>query len=302
MSTDPSPSRSTDAQLIEVLKQQNELLKAQNAELKNVHRSLEAQRRQSGEQSRMLEVLGRAALRDVLVEVDEALTQRQLNMMDTVQRVAQGWSMAAWAENEVRLMLQPEFEAPDQRSDPRIADRLLRLMEDHDAGDNRLMLAFPTPYVNRLWMGIWAENWHRLGPLMKYSHAPWGNTHATRAVFFERYGAAAVEAWRSVWAGKRVCVIAPRGSSYELLPELFDGARSVHRVDGPPNNAFDRFDTLTRRVREAPSADVYLCSMGSVGTVLAGHLASERGGGLHAVDVGDLPAAYKAGRKAAEGV
>ncbi len=275
-----------------ILQAQQATLAEQTQILASLKNLVAEQNKTLQEQGRMLEVLGKGVLRDVLADVDATIQDRTMSMMETMARVKDGASLARWGDGEIRLMLQPEFELSFQRPNPELAQRLQSLLANYDALYPSTLLAFPTTFVSRLWMGIWAESWHQLGPLLRQSSAPWANTHVSRPLFFQKHGQDAVKAWREVWAGKKVCVIAGKGSRFELLPELFDSAASIHRVDSLPRDAFGELDALTERINAAPEADIYLCALGPTGTVLAAHLASEAGGSRHAVDVGHLASSY----------
>lgn len=271
--------------LINLIENQNKILEAQA-------RNIALLQSQSWEQSRMLEVLGRIELRDLLIDVRRVIQGRQLSMMETMDQLASGKSIARWGDGEIKLMVQPEFDLMYQKSDTALASDLRRLLAGYDAVADRLLLALPTVFTTRLWMGIWSENWHVLGPILEVSTAPWGNTHISRPPFFQRHGADAVRAWRKLWADKRVCVVAGRGSRFELLPELFDNVASVVRVDSEPADAYVTLPDLKRRLDDVDDVDLFLLALGPSGTVMAGHLASEAGGARQAIDIGHLASSY----------
>lgn len=255
---------------------------------------LESQGRQLAEQGRMLEVIGKSSLRHVLSDVDEAIQTRQYSMMETMEELHKGKSIARWGDGEIRLMLQPEFELSFQKPNPELALELKRILESYDSIFNHTLLAFPTIFVSRLWMGIWAEVWHSLGPILARSTSKWANTHISRPLFFQKHGQAAVDAWRSLWDGKNVCVIAGKNSRFALLPELFDNASDIRLVESLPRNAYEEFTELKKRVIEAPKADIYLTALGPTGTILSTFLSSQAGGHLHTIDVGHLASSYAA--------
>lgn len=268
------------------------LLEKQSKSIDLQARTLARIQAESWEQARMMEVLGRIEMREVLVEVRRAIQDRQLSMMETVRQLADGKSIARWGDGEIKLMLQPEFDLMFQKSSPDLAKELRTLMINHDAFSDRLLLAMPTVYTTRLWMGIWAENWHKLRPLLDASSSSWANTHITRPTFFQRHGQDAVNAWRKVWEGKRICVVAGKGSRFELIPELFDNVASSVRVDSAPTDAFFEIEQLTAELANVSEIDLYLIALGPTGTVLAGYLASDLGGRRQAIDIGHLASSY----------
>lgn len=271
--------------IAELLSEQNALLREQNKNLTNLFRK-------TVEQSRMLEVLGRATLREVLAEVDLHIQQRQLSMMETMKSVSNGRSLARWGDGEVKLMLQPEFDLMFQRADPKLASDLKDLLVNYDRDAERILLAFPTIFTSRLWQGIWAENWHLMRPILELSNQSFANTHVSRPLFFQRHGDDAVNAWREVWDGKKVCIVAGKGSKFELIPQLFDNAKSIERIDSLPKDAYSDITRLKQLLADHSESDIYLIALGPTGTVLAGWLASHEGGERHAIDVGHLASSY----------
>ncbi|QEP07033.1 GT-D fold domain-containing glycosyltransferase [Glutamicibacter sp. ZJUTW] len=273
----------------------NELLKLiaiQNNILVNQAKDIAAMKVKQNEKSAMLEVLGRAILRDVMADVDRTIQRRQYSMMETLDLVAQGRSLARWGDGEVKLMLQPEFDLMFQNSNMDLAKDLQDLLRNYDSIEETTLLAFPTIYSSRLWQGIWAENWHLMKPILEASRARFANTHVSRPLFFQKHGQSGVVAWRKVWEGKRVCVIAGKGSKFELLPELFDNAESIIRIDSMPKNAYSDLSRLKNELDGIQGVDIFLTSLGPTGTVLAGWLASPEGGRRHAIDVGHLASSY----------
>jgi hypothetical protein len=253
----------------------------------------------------MLEVLGRIELREILVEVRSTIQDRQLSMLETVRQLAEGKSIARWGDGEIKLMLQPEFDLMFQKSSKDLAKDLRALMIAHDSMSDKLLLALPTVYTTRLWMGIWAENWYKLKPILEASTAMWANTHITRPSFFQRHGREAVDAWRKVWDGKRVCIVAGKGSRFEMIPELFDNVANVVRVDSEPTDAYAKLEQLTSTLDSVSDVDLFLIALGPTGTVLAGHLASQAGGSRQAIDIGHLASSYSnvfSGGKIPEGL
>ena len=284
MSTGTSSQDLIDA-FSQLITQQNKILNEQEKHLSSLHK-------QVSEQGRMLEVLGRAALREVLADVDATIQDRQYSMMETMEYIAMGKSVARWGDGEIRLMVQPEFELSFQKPDPALARQLQNLLLSYDQISDQMLLAMPTVYTSRLWMGIWADSWHVLKPILARSNSKWANTHISRPLFFQKHGDDAVNAWRRVWEDKEVCIIAGKGSRFELLPALFDNVKSVSRIDSLPRNAFDVFETLKTDIQNAPAADIYLIALGPTGTALAAHLSSREGGSHHAVDIGHLASSY----------
>jgi hypothetical protein len=262
--------------------------------VKNQNKILENQGKQLAEQGRMLEVLGKASLREVLADVDETIQNRQLSMMETMEELHKGKSVARWGDGEIRLMLQPEFELSFQKPNPELAFELKRILLSYDAIYKHTLLAFPTIFVSRLWMGIWAEVWHALQPILAQSKSTWANTHISRPLFFQKHGQDAVDAWRSLWDGKNVCVIAGKNSRFALLPELFDNVADIKLVESLPRNAFSEFSELKQRVLDTPKADIYLTALGPTGTTLSAFLSSPDGGNKHTIDVGHLASSYAA--------
>jgi len=271
--------------LANLLTQQNRLLEANNKHLTTIERKL-------NEQGAMLEVLGRAELRDLLADVDHNIQRRQMSMLETMQRVADGYSLARWGDGEVKLMLQPEFDLMFQKANPDLSNDLAQLLENYDSISTTTMLALPTLFTSRLWQGIWAENWHLMKPILQKSLSRFANTHVSRPLFFSRHRDEAVAAWRKVWEQKRICVVAGKGSKFDPIPQLFDNAADLMRVDSLPANAYSDIPRLQTVLGRINDVDVYLIALGPAGTLLAAWLASPQGGNKHAIDAGHLASSY----------
>ena len=271
-----------DNKLIELMTKQYQLLEKST----NLLTSIESQ---ITEQGRMLDVLGRITLKDTLAEVDEMIQGRQLSMLETVSLLEKGYSIARWGDGEIRLMLQPEFQLSFQRANPHLAEDLRRLLLSYDSVSDNLLMAFPTVFPQRLWMGIWADVWHLMKPILQASKSKWANTHISRPLFFQWHGQDAVNAWKRVWNDKRVCIVAGKGSRFEMLPELFDNIKSYIRIDSEPTNAYLKLNELKAQLDQIKDVDIFLIALGPTGTILASYLASK---GHQAIDIGHLASSY----------
>lgn len=271
-----------DTKLIDLITKQCQILEQQTKLLASIES-------QVVEQSRMLDVLGRITLKDTLAEVDGLIQSRQLSMLETVDLLAKGHSIARFGDGEIRLMLQPEFQLSFQKSNSALAEDLRRLLLSYDSVSNHLLIAFPTVFPQRLWMGIWADSWHLMKPILQASKSLWANTHISRPLFFQWHGLDAVQAWRRVWENKNVCIIAGKGSRFEMLPELFDNIKSCIRIDSEPTNAYIKLDQLKNELEKVKNIDIYLIALGPTGTILASYLASKN---YHAIDIGHLASSY----------
>lgn len=229
------------------------------------------------------------ALRQLAVDdVTRFTVDHQLGFEDTMLRLIDGrTSLARFGDGEFLSMLRPGYDLYFQRTTPRLSAELRGIwtMEDLDA--DTLLLGFPDRSTGPYWSDVWANAWPDLR-LITRTDLRYGNTHVTRPRYFRRLRRRGVDLWRQVWAGQSVCVVAGTGSRFLPVPDLFDSASSVSRVDAPPIDAYAGVDALERRLLRMP-ADVFVLSLGPTATVLAARLSRR---GRRAIDIGHLTSSY----------
>lgn len=242
------------------------------------------------EQRKYLEVFRHAMTVPILDDVESVITPRQLGFLDTLAEIRKNrLSFARFGDGELRMMLRPDYKLRFQRNSPELAQALRALLTEPTYRDEAdLLLGMPFPYRIRHWSGVWADIWPQLRPLVADLER-FGATHVSRPVFFSYTHDAGVQAWRSVWAGRRICVVTGENSRFTLLPALFDNVADASFLYSTPRNAFDDVPRLLTKAAEI-DADLFLIALGPAGTVLAAELAIR---GRWALDVGHISDSYQ---------
>lgn len=276
-------SQTTELDVLRVvakrLGQQNELLTKQHAETMRMLGQLETQ-------TRLMDGMRNAALHPLREELYESMRGRHLSMFETLDAVrADRLGLARFGDGELRLAFYPDFDIKFQPNSPALRSELMGILEDRSLP---VMLTLPEPSRDRFWTDFWANHWHRIRHIL--DHQPrWGHTQVTRREFFGTYGADAVEAWRTVWAGRDALLVAGTGSRFEMIDALFGSLNSIERMDAPPTDAYSEIDAIERGIVDR-KPDLVLLALGPSGTVLAHRLARH---GIQALDIGHITAVWR---------
>lgn len=236
-----------------------------------------------------LESVRLATTAPVRADMSAALDEKQLNMLGTIDLIAeQRMSFARFGDGEIRLMMREEFNLRFQKNTPGLKEDLAKVFK---MSSDKLLIGMPHRFVNSMWGAVFAENWAALKPIIEKAPV-YGNSHVSRPIFFDFYQQAAVDAWKRVWDGRNALIVAGKGSRFELIDELFDNLGSSTVVEGPPRNAYVAIDSIMRDVVEKlDGRDLVLIALGPSGTVIAARLAEM---GVQAIDIGHIAASYRA--------
>lgn len=261
--------------------------RTESAELAAMGKTLREIRDELRRHRRFLETIQIQQTSSTMQEVQAAINPLQLDALETMDSLAEtGRSFARFGDGEFRLALRPGFNLGFQTNSPGLRGELRALLAS--TSTDELLVGFPHLFRDAHWSGVWADVWPELRELVP-ADAAYGNSHVTRPHFFSSFGESGVEAWRRLWDGRNVCVIAGHDSRFELVPALFDGVLSVQSIDAPSTQAYGAIDDLEARALES-NADVFLIALGPAGTLLAARLASA---GRQALDIGHLSASYR---------
>jgi Glycosyltransferase GT-D fold len=213
----------------------------------------------------------------------------QLSFTDTVELLAkERISFARFGDGELKLMLRPTYKLAFQKNSQALRESLAEVVALGKKSPKKLLVGFPQMYHDLHWSGVWVdiadETLELFGDLKRV-----GNAHVTRPIFFEDLGAAGVDLWRAVWAGKKIRVITGKGSRFELIPALFDNVASVDFTYSTSSNAFEDLARLNGELAST-TEELYLIALGPAGTVLAAQLAES---GKWAIDLGHISDSYE---------
>lgn len=100
-----------------------------------------------------------------------------------------------------------------------------------------------------------------------------------------------VDKLKRVWEGQDVILLEGKESRLGVNNDLFNGAKSLKRILGPSENAFDKYDALKSKVQECAKRDMLiLLALGPTATAMSYELAKE---GYWAVDIGHIDIEYE---------
>lgn len=267
------------AEILEALKAQNKLLQAQVDLQKKLHWEMWTTRREA-------EVARITLTAPNLEEIQAFADEHQLGFLETLETIKDNQlSYARFGDGEIQLMLRPAYKLGFQSNSVELATALKEVASTPTDG---LLVGFPEVYRDLNWSKVWADTWPQLKPLVT-AHQRVGNAHVTRPVFFAHTRTEGVKAWRSIWENKTVTVVTGTDSRFEFIPELFNSAAGLRRVDTVPKNAFSDIPQVMDALNKDTS-DVVLLALGPAGTVLASLLAKT---GRQAIDIGHINTSYR---------
>lgn len=231
-------------------------------------------------------VIRNASMSEIYSEIQALVTDKQRGFIDTVNSIREGRkSFARFGDGELRLMLRPQYQLKFQRNSVELSNALKSIFTD---APSNLMIGFPHLYREQHWSEVWSDIWRDLAPFLECIQE-FGNSHVSRPIYFESTGDKGLNAWRQLWNNQSVAVITGRGSTFDLVPELFSNTRSTSIIGSVPENAFQDLQRVQDMAEDA-DADLNLISLGPAGTVLAHKLAKQ---GRWAIDIGHISDSYR---------
>ena len=261
-----------------------------NEALVQIQKDLETLRKEATLQRRHDDAMRSLATMPLFEEMRKEYRAKQLGLLETVQTVSENnLSFVRIGDGELKLAFDITANLGFQKN----STALQKDLNDAMSGSlNRDDVIFGTPhtYRDRHWSMIWAQYWPEFREVIAPA-ARLGNAHATRPLFFASEGEQGVEAWRSVWAGKKATIITGKSSRFDLIPQLFDNLAGSDRIDSQDRHAYADIPRIMNEVHKATDTDIFLVALGPAGTVLSHKIAET---GRQAVDVGHISDSYLA--------
>lgn len=224
-------------------------------------------------------------------DITTTLAKVQMNMAETLDAIHdRRLSLARFGDGELMQMVTPDHHIHFQRNSPALQHELTQALNPDWISRGRVLVALPPPFRGHLhWLGAWIMMWPTLKRLIDPT-VRYGNSLITRPMFFQSEGAAGVAQWRRLWQGREVLVVTGKGSRFDLLPALFDGAGRIEFLHAAPIHAFEERETILKGVIERANADtLVLLSLGPTAAILTHRIAAQ---GIQALDIGHLSASY----------
>ena len=98
------------------------------------------------------------------------------------------------------------------------------------------------------------------------------------------------ERWKQLWKGKDIVFIEGKETRMGVGNDLFSEAKSIRRIIGPAEDAFDCWEELLREAKKIEKDALFILALGPTATVLSYELAKE---GYRALDLGHIDLEYE---------
>lgn len=96
---------------------------------------------------------------------------------------------------------------------------------------------------------------------------------------------------KKLWADRDVYIVEGVKTRLGVGNDLFDNCKSLHRIIGPAENAFDKYDVILERIVSiVPKSALLIMAMGPTATILAYDLSQL---GYRAIDIGHVDIEYE---------
>lgn len=98
---------------------------------------------------------------------------------------------------------------------------------------------------------------------------------------------------KKLWNNKDVLIVEGEKSYLGLGNDLFDGARSISRIECPSENAFNKYDLIISTIKnhiKRNHYDIVLIALGPTATILSSDLCDY---GIQSVDIGHIDLEYE---------
>lgn len=99
-----------------------------------------------------------------------------------------------------------------------------------------------------------------------------------------------VEELKNIWKDRDMVIIEGEKSRLGAGNDLFDGAKSVQRILGPAENAYDKYDAILEEAKKVDKDKLILLALGPTATILSYDLHKL---GYQAVDIGHVDIEYE---------
>lgn len=98
------------------------------------------------------------------------------------------------------------------------------------------------------------------------------------------------EKWRLLWENKDIVFIEGKETRMGIGNDLFSNAKSIRRIIGPAENAFDYWKELLIEAKKIEKTALFILALGPTATVLSYELSKE---GYRALDLGHVDLEYE---------
>lgn len=210
-------------------------------------------------------------------------------------------SVARYGDGEFEIMLQkgaPVFQNGSQE----LANAMSRVFENNT---NKLLICLPRSLVSTEGFEPWAKNfWHNwainhqaevVEHIYQYvgKNYCFGDAYVSRpftAYKSRKYSQKIFSLLKELWNERDILIVEGKQTRLGVGNDLFHNAKSVKRILGPAENAFDSYNALINAVCAYWSGELIVLALGPTATILASDLSVK---GMQALDLGHIDIQYE---------
>lgn len=230
------------------------------------------------------EVLDLRLRNETLLDMSNFMQGRLLTILQTMQIIHENeLSLARFGDAEINCMT-TEKGCPFQKHDW----QLMAELREISTSNSDLLVCYPGLMVeSNFWANYWPRTWARCKFFLQRD--TYGDSFITRPQGFLMYRERLVEAWKTIWANKKVCFVTGEGSRMNAQHFMFDNLKDADYIYSQSAHAYADIDNVVSKCRQKQGIDVFLIAMGVAGTALASRLHKL---GLRALDIGHVNNSY----------
>ena len=220
-----------------------------------------------------------------------------LSIGETLDRVAQEkLSVARFGDGEIKLVAGRNISF--QKQSAALSSALADVLRSDDDG---FLVCIPDVFDDRGYLtdapaAHWKKHLSAFRPVW-YDHLRpgkvYGNAFMSRCYMQLRDKSSCADYFRrmkQIWDGQDVLLIEGEKSRLGIGNDLFDNVRSLQRILGPVENAYDKYDALLAAAQTYGKDKLILLALGPTATVMSYALFRK---GLRAVDLGHADVEYE---------
>jgi len=217
---------------------------------------------------------------------------------DTINKIINDCcSVSRYGDGEM-LLTSPDKRIGFQKGNPLLAKRLTEILTSHNDGhivcisDTFQNLYRYNRKARRFWRThffLYGSWWDRL----LVSGRLYYNTFVTRPYmdFTNKENSARwFNDMKRIWNNRDIVFIEGKMSRLGVGNDLFDNARSIRRILGPAQDAFEHYDEILSAAQKVEKGALFMIALGPTATVLAYDLFKA---GYQAIDAGHVDVEYE---------
>lgn len=226
-------------------------------------------------------------------------TLKILSLENTIQKIInEKISISRFGDGEFRLCL-PNYYLEFQEGGEEIRNKLRETLQSNC--ENHLV-CLPEPLSNtkplniksRYWWKKFINNYgEKITPYLDTKKV-YGDTNMTRfylgyADKSEKAISKRVNLLKQIWQDKEVLIVEGKYSRLGIGNDLFNNAKSIHRIICPPKNAFRNYTEIFETTKKLGENKLILLALGPTATIMSHDLAKS---GFWSIDVGHIDIEY----------